>query len=71
VLLDEKKISKEQNLKKFGQKKKRINSKKREEKRKQAHKEHLNSSIICGAFSPYPYFRCNLSYLFHFLICHN
>jgi hypothetical protein len=69
MLLDEKKISKKQNLKKSLDKK---NSKRKEKtKEKGAHKEHLNSSIICGAFLPCPYFHCYLSYLFHSLVCHS
>jgi hypothetical protein len=71
VLLDEKKISKGQNLKKSLDKKRKNSKRKEKIREKGAHKEHLNSSIICGAFLPCPYFHCYLSYLFHSLVCHN
>jgi hypothetical protein len=68
-----KNIKRAKSKKKFGQKKRKEKNSKRKGKMKEkgAHKEHLNSSIIYGAFLPCPYFRCYLSYLFHSLVCHN
>jgi hypothetical protein len=67
-----KNIQRAKSKKSLDKKKKRKNSKIKEKiKEKGAHKEYLNSSIICDAFLPCPYFRCYLSYLFHSLVCHN